>query len=106
MNLSFIMSPLLTASYIGRKFSPVYLSAFTLANLTGNLCTFSLIAGLFSASDTLSPQAYGKGDYEEVGRLAVRGFVISSALLFPINLVLYFCLEVILVELGQDPGAP
>jgi len=102
MNLGFIMSPLLTASYVGRSFPPVYLSAFTLANLTGNLSTFSLMAGLFSASDTLSPQAFGRGDYPEVGTIAIRGFVASFTLLYPINVVLYFYLESILVALGQN----
>lgn len=105
MNLAFIASPLLTASYIGRSFSPVYLSAFTLANLTGNLCTFSLMAGLFSASDTLSPQAFGRGDFSEVGRIAIRGFVASSSLLLPINIALYCYLEPLMIALGQDAEA-
>lgn len=105
MSLGFILSPMLTASYIGRSFPTVYLSAFTLANLTGNVCTFSLMTGLFSASDTLSPQAFGRGDYPEVGRIAIRGFVASFVLLFPINTILFFYLDVILVALGQDEEA-
>jgi len=105
MTLGFVLSPMLTASYIGRSFPTVYLSAFTLANLTGNVCTFSLMTGLFSASDTLSPQAFGRGDYPEVGRLAIRGFAASFVLLFPINIVLFFHLDTILVALGQDEMA-
>jgi len=105
MNLGFISSPLLTASYIGRSFAPVYLSGFTLANLTGNLSTFSFLAGLFSASDTLSPQAFGRGDFAEVGRIAIRGFVVSFAVLAPINIILFYYLESIMIALGQDEEA-
>ena len=105
MNLGFISSPLLTASYVGRSFAPVYLSAFTLANLTGNLCTFSLMAGLFSASDTLSPQAFGRGDFQEVGRIAIRGYASAFALLCPINVILFYYLETIMISLGQDAEA-
>lgn len=105
MNLGFISSPLMTASYVGRRFSPVYLSAFTLANLTGNLCTFSMMAGLFSASDTLSPQAFGRGDFAEVGRIAIRGFAVASALMLPVNVVLFFYIESIMIALGQDTEA-
>ena len=58
LRLSFVTSPLLTASYIGRNFAPVYLSAFSIANLAVNLSTFTLLAGLMTAFDNLSPQAY------------------------------------------------
>mmetsp|Transcript_7554 Transcript_7554/g.18500 ORF Transcript_7554/g.18500 Transcript_7554/m.18500 type:complete len:552 (+) Transcript_7554:103-1758(+) len=105
MNLGFISSPLLTASYIGRSFAPVYLSAFTLANLTGNLSTFSFLAGLFSASDTLSPQAFGREDFPEVGKLAIRGFVVSFSVLLPLNIMLFYYLEPIMIALGQDAEA-
>lgn len=105
MNLGSMLSNLLTASYIGRQFEPVYLSAFTLANLTGNLCTFSVLAGLFSASDTLSPQAFGRGEFQEVGRIAVRGYTIALSMLLPINILLYGYLEPIMIALGQDAEA-
>ena len=105
MNLGFISSPLLTASYIGRNFAPVYLSGFTLANLTGNLSTFSLMAGLFSASDTLSPQAFGRGDFPEVGKIAIRGFAVSFSVLLPINIGLFYYLDDIMLSLGQDAEA-
>jgi MATE family multidrug resistance protein len=105
LNLSFTISPLLTASYVGRKFGSVYLSGFTLANLTGNLCTFSLLAGLFSAADTLSPQAFGAGHYKEVGLHAMRGFFASMVLLIPINILLVCFLESTLIAIGEDPEA-
>ena len=105
LGFAFTLSPLLTASYVGLKFGPVFLSAFTLGNLTGNLCTFSLLAGLFSASDTLSPQAYGIGNYKEVGLIAMRGFFASVVLILPINVLLVMFMEDILLAVGQDPGA-
>jgi MATE family multidrug resistance protein len=105
LNLGFILSPLLTASYIGRRFGPVYLSGFTLANLTGNLCTFALMSGLFSATDTLSPQAFGVGNYPEVGFIAMRGVLASVTMLLPINILLVLFLEDIMVFFGQNPEA-
>jgi len=84
----------------------VYLSAFTIANLTGNLSTFALLAGLMTASDTLSPQAYGKENYEEVGRIAIRGFCVCINTLVPMNVILFFSLETIMTDyLGQDAEA-
>jgi Na+-driven multidrug efflux pump len=105
LNFGFIISPLLTASYVGRKFGPTFLSGFTLANMTGNLCTFSLMAGLFSAADTLGPQSFGKGDKKELGLIAIRGFVFASNILLPINVVLVLYLKEILIALGQDEDA-
>lgn len=105
LSFGFTLSPLLTASYVGLKFGPTYLSAFTLGNLTGNLSTFSLLAGIFSASDTLSPQAFGIGDYPEVGFIAMRGVVACLALVTPVNIFLVLYLEEILVAVGQDPVA-
>mmetsp|Transcript_19827 Transcript_19827/g.35744 ORF Transcript_19827/g.35744 Transcript_19827/m.35744 type:complete len:533 (+) Transcript_19827:64-1662(+) len=103
LNLGFVLSPFLTASHIGRTLGSLYLSSFTLANLTANLCTFSLMAGLWSASDTLSPQAFGLKNYPELGYIAVRGCVTSVVVLLPINVVLTMYLEPILTSLGQDP---
>jgi len=105
LSLGFIISPLLTASHIGRKFGPTYLSGFTLANLTGNLCTFSLMSGLFSAADTLGPQAFGAGNKKQVGLIAMRGFAFAICLLLPINVVLVKCIKDMLIALGQDEEA-
>lgn len=105
LSFGFTLSPLLTASYVGLKFGPIFLSAFTLGNLTGNLCTFSLLAGLFSAADTLGPQAFGIGDYKEVGLIAMRGVVGSFVLILPINILLIMYMEDTLIALGQDPVA-
>lgn len=105
LSFGFTLSPLLTASYVGLRFGPVFLSAFTLGNLTGNLCTFSLLAGLFSAADTLAPQAFGAGDYREVGLIAIRGVFASFVLVVPVNILLILYLDQILIAAGQDPEA-
>lgn len=105
LGLGFTLSPLLTASYVGLRFGPVFLSAFTLGNLTGNLCTFSLLAGLLSAADTLGPQAFGVGDYREVGLIALRGIFASIIIILPINVLLVLHMEKALVAVGQDPEA-
>lgn len=98
-------SRVVTASYVGRNFDSVYLSAFSLAILTGNLCNGCLLQGLYSASDTLSPQAFGKGDLAEVGRIAIRGYVIACVTLFPIIAAFWCHLETIMIALGQDAEA-
>ena len=105
-SLSAVTAPFLTTAFIGRQFPTVYLSAFTLANLTGNLSTFAILWGLLSAADTLGPQAYGTQQYSEVGRVAIRGAVICGVILVPINIGLVIGLEDILVDyLGQDREA-
>ena len=95
--------PALTASYVGRHLGSTYLDGFTLANLTGNLCTLSLLSGLYSASDTLAPQAFGAGNYRELGLLLMRGLTGSMIVLIPINLVLLMYMEQLLILCGQDP---
>lgn len=105
LNVGFIASPLMTASHVGRKFGPVHLSGFTLATLTGNICTFSLMYGLLNAADTLGPQAYGVGNKKQVGLIAMRGFTFAIALLLPISVILVISIKDILIALGQDEEA-
>ena len=105
LSLGFCLSPLLTASYVGRKFGAVYLSGFTLANLTGNLSTLSFLQGFYNASDTLSPQAFGARNYKEVGLIAMRGFFASIIILIPICLIMVPFIGPILIACGQDPEA-
>ena len=73
-----VMPEVLLASYIGLQFGKLYLDSFMLAILTGNLCTLTLLQGIFSASDTLSPQAFGANNYNEVGLIAIRGLQLRS----------------------------
>lgn len=102
---SFTICPFLTASYVGRTFGSIYLDSFTLAYLTGNLTTLSLLAGLYSASDTLSPQAFGAGNHFEVGLIAIRGFVGSMCFVLPVNVALCIWLKPILIWVGEDEEA-
>jgi MATE family multidrug resistance protein len=102
INLGSVLPNFLTASYVGREFGSVYLDGFTLANLMGNLCNLSLLQGLMTASDTLSPQAFGAGNYKEVGLLAIRGYIASLLVLVPINLVLVFWFQQIMIFVGED----
>mmetsp|Transcript_17512 Transcript_17512/g.25912 ORF Transcript_17512/g.25912 Transcript_17512/m.25912 type:complete len:513 (+) Transcript_17512:32-1570(+) len=92
----------LTASYVGRKLGPVYLSAFTLSTLTLNLLTLSVMFGLFSATDTLSPQAFGAGNYKEVGFIAMRSYILSMWIIIPANTILFFVMEDLLIFCGQE----
>ncbi|KAL3930027.1 MAG: hypothetical protein SGBAC_011949 [Bacillariaceae sp.] len=105
VNLGMIASPLLCAGCVGRKFESVYLSGFALANSTGNLCIFSLLTGIISASDTLGPQAFGAGNHREVGLIAMRTLACATAILLPITLFLVIFLKEVLLSLGQDEEA-
>lgn len=105
IQLGFVVPPFLTASYVGRYFGPVYLDGYQMAYLSINLFTLSLLAGLFSASDTLSPQAFGAGNYREVGVIAVRGFLGSMVLVLPVCFILAFCMDNVLMAFGEDPEA-
>mmetsp|Transcript_15012 Transcript_15012/g.42402 ORF Transcript_15012/g.42402 Transcript_15012/m.42402 type:complete len:526 (-) Transcript_15012:62-1639(-) len=105
LQVGFVVGPFWIASHVGRNFGSTYLSGYALANLTGNLCTLSLLAGLYSASDTLSPQAFGAGNYKEVGLLAMRGFFGSMVILVAVNIVLIPNMQSLLTYIGEDPDA-
>ena len=102
INLCCAIPSFLTASYVGRHFGHVYLDGYTVANLTGNVLTQAILQGLYSASDTLSPPAFAAKNYEELGLLAIRGFVGTLIIIIPINAVLYVFMDNILMFLGQD----
>lgn len=91
----------ITASYIGRTYGSIYLDGFMLANLTCNLCTLTLLQGISSACDTLSPQAYGSGNYSEVGYIAIRGMILSCIIIFPILILLILFIYPILLYVGE-----
>lgn len=107
VQLGATIPPAVTASYVGRHLGSTYLDGFTLANLIGNVFVLSVLSGIYSASDTLSPQAFGAGNYRELGMLAMRGFAASMLLLIPINLALILFMEKMLVFFGQaqEPSA-
>mmetsp|Transcript_47075 Transcript_47075/g.142560 ORF Transcript_47075/g.142560 Transcript_47075/m.142560 type:complete len:396 (-) Transcript_47075:511-1698(-) len=99
-----------TASAVGRGAGTIQgdatenLAGFALASLSANLACQSIFIGILTASDTLSPQAYGAGNYREVGLLAIRAYVSSFVLVLPLAVVLWDS-EFILLRLGQDPSA-
>ena len=72
-----------TASMIGRTLGTRELAAFSLASLTANLTCQSIIMGALTAAETLMPRAYGQERYNELGLLAIRGFIVSTVLLLP-----------------------
>eukprot|EP01126_Amoeba_proteus_P055791 TRINITY_DN6946_c0_g1_i3.p1 TRINITY_DN6946_c0_g1~~TRINITY_DN6946_c0_g1_i3.p1 ORF type:complete len:399 (+),score=63.61 TRINITY_DN6946_c0_g1_i3:104-1300(+) len=51
--------------------------------------------------DTLCPQAYGGGDYHQVGRLLQRGLMVSTFVAIPISIFWWFSGDVFIL-LGQD----
>jgi Na+-driven multidrug efflux pump len=105
VNLGWTVPNFLVASFIGTRFSVVDLDGFSLASMTSNLCTLTLLSGLYSASDTLSPQAYGIGNKLEVGHIAVRGMMGSFVVLVPTILFLNLFMNAVLLAVGQDASA-
>jgi Na+-driven multidrug efflux pump len=105
VNIGGTLPNFLVASFVGRKFSVVHFDGFSLASMTSNLCTLSLLRGLYSAADTLSPQAYGAGQKLEVGYIAMRGMIGSFLVLVPTMLLLNLFMSRILVAAGQDAAA-
>lgn len=94
-----------TASAVGRNLGTEELAGFSLASLTGNLTCLSVIVGALSALDTLMPRAYGIGHYSEVGKLAIRGFLVCTLVLLIPIIPLLTSVESIFDALGQDPIA-
>lgn len=102
IQLCTVMPPFLVASMIGRAYGSVYLDGFSVGNLTGNLFLLSILQGIFSASDTLSPQAFGANNERELGLIAMRGVTFSFCIMIPINAILYFWMDAIMDWLGVD----
>ena len=94
-----------TASIVGRQLGTEELAGFSLASLTGNLTILSVMVGALTAADTLMPRAFGAGAYNEVGRLAIRGFAMCVLLLIPPIIPLFTTMDWIFNQLGQDPVA-
>lgn len=94
-----------TASAVGLRYGSKELAGFSLGSLVGNLTCLSVMVGALTAADTLMPRAFAAGRYPEVGRLAIRGFVMCSFLLVLPILPLCTIMERIFDVLGQDPTA-
>ena len=93
------------ASSVGRNLGTEQLAGFSLASLTGNLMCLSVIVGALTALDTLMPRAFGTHRYEEVGKLAIRGFLVCACVLMIPIIPLLTSVEQIFDALGQDPVA-
>jgi MATE family multidrug resistance protein len=89
---------------LGTKFGAVGLTAQSLSMMAGNLIALSILLGFLSACDSLEPQAFAAGRHAEVGRIAVRGFLVGLLLLSPL-LPLFAHIDTILISLGQ-PDEP
>jgi MATE family multidrug resistance protein len=94
-----------TASVVGRTMGTDALAGFSLGSLVGNLTCLSVMVGCLTAADTLMPRAYGTGHYDELGRLAIRGFIICSLLLLAPIVPLCTIMEWVFDQLGQDEHA-
>jgi MATE family multidrug resistance protein len=92
----------LTASVVGRSLGKEALAGFSLGSLVGNLTCLSVMVGALTAADTLMPRAYAAGNFAELGRLAIRAFIVCSLLLVPPVVPLYTMMEWIFDKLGQD----
>ena len=98
----------LTASFVGRQFGSTALAGFSLASLIGNISCVSIIIGTLSGCETLLPRAMGGGvsEYHQVGRIAIRGFLVGLLVLIPIVFVLWNYMEFLLVNiLHQNEAA-
>lgn len=95
----------LVASYIGRHYGSVYLDAYMLVMVVLSVCTFAILEGIFSALDTLLPQAYGAKKYKDLQYICVRCFIVCMIIIVPVIIVLSFFLDDILIFLGQDEEA-
>ena len=104
VNLGLFMPPAVVASFVGRTLGTVAMDGFSLGNLVVNLFAISILWGVFTANDTLSPQAFGTKNYREVGMLAIRGFVVGILAVLPPSAVLFFSTERMLLALGQPPA--
>ncbi|CAB9498857.1 toxin extrusion protein 1 [Seminavis robusta] len=94
-----------TASAVGLEFGTEELAGFSLGSLVGNLTCLSVMVGALTAADTLMPRAFANGRDAEMGRLAIRGFVMCCLLLIPPIIPLCTMMESIFDALGQSPVA-
>ncbi len=98
----------LTASFVGRQFGSTALAGLSLASLIGNISCVSVIIGTLSGCETLLPRAMGGGvsEYHQVGRIAIRGFLVGLFVMMPIVYVLWNYMEFLLTNiLHQDEAA-
>lgn len=93
----------LSSGFVGRHLGTTALAGVSLANLSGNILGFSLINGMLSAYDTLGPQSFAVGKYDQVGILAQRSLLICTVLGIFLGVV-WWNMDSLLLQLGEDPN--
>lgn len=91
------------AHHIGKNLSEMHLDGYSLAILTGNLCVLSLLDGVFSAADTLLPQAFGARKYSDLQLIAIRCVIVCLGIVIPFVGILLFHMKTMLIAFGEDP---
>ena len=91
-----------TAAVIGKQLGSTELASFSLSCLAGNISFLSIIVALMSACDTLAPRAFGSGNFQEVSRLSMRGFLLCIVVLAPLVTMLCTYFKPLFLALGQD----
>ena len=86
---------------VGHLLKAEDLAAVAIANTFFNIFWY-LLVGLMSAIDTFSAQAYGAGQYVEVGLWAQRGLFICLVTCIPVVLFSLTCTEFIVLHVFQQ----
>ena len=95
---------LINYAVIGRLGDPILVSGAGLGNITINITTLSIGAGLTGAIETLSSQAFGNGKNYLAGYYFTRAQVIISFMLIPVMFILWN-ISSILIFMGQNEEA-
>ena len=74
-----------TLSFVGHRLGYMQLAAYSVGVSVFNIMGISVGTGFASALETLAPQAYGRGDVEELGVLFQRSIVVCLGLLVPVG---------------------
>lgn len=104
INVSAIIPQCVVISFVGIRYGDAALSGMTLGFSTMYMIYMSVITGLLSASDTLSPQAFGLKKYDEVGVIALRSLIVSLVYFLIMLPLVWLKVESILLSFGQDEG--
>ena len=102
-NLLGYITVLSNTIFAARMNDPVKLAVIGLANVCHTIMILSLLIGLNAAQETLTSQAYGRGDLRLCGVYLNRGRVILVAFFIPLALGPAFFAEQIFLAIGQDP---
>jgi len=102
-NLLGYITVLSNTIFAARMNDPVMLAVIGLANVCHTIMILSLLIGLNAAQETLTSQAYGRGDLKLCGVYLNRGRVILATFFIPLAMGPAFFAENIFLAIGQDP---